>query len=96
MISVSEIALNEVIDSAQKKWDEFSDRDFQGKVLLRLAISTQKMTGGTVGPCGYLNYLKNNIYSPDIRPDGHCVIEWKDGRKKAVIVRDEGSELPEV
>lgn len=80
--------LDKVIDLGQKKWDEFSDRDFQGKILLRLTISIRKMTGGAMGPCGYLNYLKNNIYSPSGAPEGYCIVEDKYGEKKVAYVGD--------
>jgi len=80
--------LDEVIDLSQKGWDNFSDRDFQGKILLRLAISTRKMTGGTMGPCSYLNYLKNNIHSRGEVKEGYVVTEDKYGEKKLVSLKE--------
>jgi hypothetical protein len=41
----------------KKKWN----RDDIGLVLLRLIISVKKMSGGRLGPCSYLNYIRDNI-----------------------------------
>ena len=55
-----------------------------GKIMLRLIISIKNMTGGVIGPYGYLNYLKNNMH-PDVAGtiDGF-ILETKDGKKKHV------------
>ena len=46
------------------------------------------MTGGSFGPYGYLNYVKNNLH-PDVEDsfDGY-IIETKDGKKKVVSKND--------
>ena len=42
-------------------WKANMAEEMIGKVYLRLMISVKKMTGGTWGDYGYLNYLKNNL-----------------------------------
>jgi hypothetical protein len=56
--------------------------DLIGRVMLRIIISVNNMTGSQFGPYGYLNYLKNNLH-PDVAGsiDGH-IIETKDGKKQ--------------
>ena len=56
--------------------------DLIGRVMLRIIISVNNMTGSQFGPYGYLNYLKNNLH-PDVAGsiDGD-IIETKDGKKE--------------
>ena len=63
-------------------------KDLICTVMLRIIISVNKMTGGSFGPCGYLNYVKNNLH-PDVvdSVDGY-IIETKDGKKKVVSESD--------
>jgi hypothetical protein len=56
--------------------------------LLRLAISLRAISGGAMGPCGYLNYLKNNIYSSEEVAEDHFVVEYKDGERKVIFLGD--------
>ena len=51
-----------------------------GQVFLRLMISVKKMSGGTMGEFGYLNYLKNNLVRKD--ENETVVVEDKFGRKQ--------------
>lgn len=53
------------------------------KIMLRIIISVNKMTGGPLGSYGYLNYIKNNLHPDrlDENAGGH-IIETKDGKKK--------------
>jgi len=59
-------------------------KDLVGKVLLRMIISINSMTGGRFGQYGYLNYLKNNILTNV--PDDEFVIEDKHGKKKTMPI----------
>ena len=65
-----------------------TSKDLICKVMLRIIISVKKMTGGSFGPYGYLNYVKNNLH-PDVEDsfDGY-IIETKDGKKKVVSKND--------
>jgi len=55
-----------------------------GRVILRIIISINNMTGGQFGAYGYLNFLKNNI-SPDAAINfKRYIIETKDGQKMVV------------
>ena len=59
-----------------------------GKVILRIIISIQNMTGGTLGAYGYLNYLKNNIH-PDVLLDSDkFIVETKNGKKKVISISE--------
>ena len=53
------------------------------KVMLRIIISVKKMTGGSFGAYGYLNYVKNNLHPDVVDNDvGGYIIEKKDGKKQ--------------
>ena len=60
-------------------WKENLDEEMIGRVYLRLMISIKKMSGGTMGNYGYLNYLKNNL--DESIPEGKFVVEDKFGNK---------------
>lgn len=59
-------------------------KDLIGTVMLRIIISVRNMTGGPFGPCGYLNYVKNNLHPDVVDTIGGHIIETKDGKKKFV------------
>ena len=55
------------------------------KVMLRIIISVKKMTGGSFGAYGYLNYVKNNLHPDVVGNDvGGHIIETKGGKKKVL------------
>lgn len=51
-----------VISTYEKLKNDNHSEELIGKVILRIIISINKMTGGRLGPFGYLNYLKNNMF----------------------------------
>jgi hypothetical protein len=51
-----------------------------GQVLLRILYSIDSMSGGIMGDCGYLNYLKNNL-TPEGAGSSTFIIEDKFGKK---------------
>ncbi len=57
------IRLLEQFDANSPAWKANMDEDMVGQVYLRLMISIRKMSGGSMGEYGYLNYLKNNLGS---------------------------------
>jgi len=63
--------------------DQGHSQDLIGKVLLRIVISINSMTGGTLGNFGYLNFLKNNIRADSPKKD-LCVLETQDGKLKTM------------
>jgi hypothetical protein len=60
-------------------WEFNMDRNRIGQVFLRLMISVKKMSGGSFGEFGYLNYLKNNLGNMNSR--GQFIAEDKFGNK---------------
>ena len=54
--------------------------DLQEKIILRLMLSVKNISGGPFGPCGYLNYVKNNILHK--APDGHFIAEDMYGNRQ--------------
>lgn len=63
--------------------DKGHSEELIGKVLLRIVISINNMTGGTLGSFGYLNFLKNNIHA-DSRMNDSWVLETQDGKLKTM------------
>jgi len=61
-------------------WRFNMQEEMIGQVFLRLMISVKKMSGGTLGEFGYLNYLKNNLGRRD--ENDTVVVEDKFGRKQ--------------
>jgi hypothetical protein len=61
-------------------WKFNMNEEMIGQVFLRLMISVKKMSGGTLGEFGYLNYLKNNLGRRD--ENDTVVVEDKFGRKQ--------------
>ena len=55
------------------------DEEMIGQVFLRLMISIKKMSGGSMGEYGYLNYLKNNLGEGNMQ--GKYIVEDKFGNK---------------
>ncbi len=60
------------------------DEEYIGTVMLRLIISEKSMSGGLFGPCGYLNYLKNNTPTDIAEFRNDIVVEDKQGRSISV------------
>ena len=60
-------------------WRFNMQEEMIGQVFLRLMISVKKISGGTMGEFGYLNYLKNNLGRRD--ENDEVVVEDKFGRK---------------
>ena len=54
--------------------------DLIGKLLLRIIISINKVTGGQFGPYGYLNFIKNNFNPNSIRNSDVFILETKNGK----------------
>ena len=63
--------------------DQGHSEELIGKVLLRIVISINSMTGGTFGSFGYLNFLKNNIHA-DSHKKHSWVLETQDGKLKTM------------
>lgn len=61
-------------------WRFNMQEEMIGQVFLRLMISAKKMSGGTLGEFGYLNYLKNNLGRRD--ENDEVIVEDKFGRKQ--------------
>ncbi len=57
------------------------DDEYIRKIMLRLIISIKRMTGGSMGPLSYLNYLKNNIHPDYADFDGDTIMETKRGKR---------------
>ncbi|MHB9028847.1 MAG: hypothetical protein ACYC9O_08770 [Candidatus Latescibacterota bacterium] len=64
-----------------QKLREGYDAEFIGKVMLRMIISIKRMTGGAMGPCSYLNYVKNNIHPDYAHFGGDTIVEDRSGMK---------------
>jgi len=54
--------------------------DLIGKVMLRIIISINKVTGGQFGPYGYLNFIKNNFHPNSKRNSDVFILETKNGK----------------
>ncbi len=68
--------------------DNNESEELMGKVILRMIISINNMTGGQFGAYGYLNFLKNNISADAVIDFDGYIIETKDG-KRTVVQRNE-------
>ena len=66
-------------DTHSDAWKANMDEEMIGQVFLRLMISIKKMSGGSMGEYGYLNYLKNNLGEGDMQ--GEYIVEDKFGNK---------------
>ena len=64
--------------------EDVEDETVIGVVMLRLIISINAMSGGAVGPYGYLNYLKNNMFNDGHNLSDGLIVETKYGEKRIV------------
>ncbi len=71
--------LLEQYETNSPAWKANMAEELIGQVYLRLMISVKKMTGGRMGNCGYLNYLKNNM--GEGISNGEFIFEDKLGHK---------------
>jgi hypothetical protein len=71
--------LLEQYDTHSYAWKANMDEEMIGQVFLRLMISIKKMSGGSMGEFGYLNYLKNNLGEGNMQ--GKYIVEDKFGNK---------------
>jgi len=71
--------LLEQYDTHSYAWKANMDEEMIGQVFLRLMISIKKMSGGSMGEYGYLNYLKNNLGEGNMQ--GKYIVEDKFGNK---------------
>ena len=71
--------LLEQYDTHSYAWKANMDEEMIGQVFLRLMISIKKMSGGSMGEYGYLNYLKNNLGEGSMH--GKYIVEDKFGNK---------------
>ncbi len=69
-----------MLDVYNLKINEGYDTEYIGKVMLRLIISIKRMTGGNLGPCSYLNYLKNNIHPKHADYSGGAAVDTEGGK----------------
>lgn len=73
-----------ILEAYQQKLREGYDAEYIGKIMLRIIITIKRMTGGALGTCSYLNYLKNNMH-PDIADYGSdAIVETEKGRKYTI------------
>jgi hypothetical protein len=76
----SEFLVTTVRDKLKNEFKRKVPIELQEKIILRLMLSIKNMSGGSMGECGYLNYVKNNIL--ELPPDGHFIQEDKLGNKQ--------------
>ena len=77
---ISDPLFNELVRIYNRVKIEY-EQELIRQVILRIIISIKRMTGAQFGPCGYLNYLKDNLHPSSKGGTQQHIIELKDGRK---------------
>ena len=57
----SQFLVESVRDVIRPSFEKKVPIDLQEKIILRLMVSISNISGGIMGDCGYLDYVKNNI-----------------------------------
>lgn len=83
-----ELQPDDFVSATMKIYDQLIEDgdnvELIGKIMLRLIISIKNMTGGKIGPYGYLNYLKNNMNTDGTSLADGFILETKEGKKKHI------------